>query len=420
MLASGELRLYLVWSFAAAGTLWALLSGLLLLNRLWHDHRRRRLEEITSRIESSGVAVLSLKAPTPEIRRILRTLSRRAIYRMIERPSTSDAVAAACAAFAVERWGPEQMIRDASEHDRRTKWRRLAALLALAHLRDPNAYRLLAVALEGHDRDLAGAAVLGLVRLGDHRAATILIDALRKRLYSPSRIATHLERFPVPVAHLLRPLLSDPEPQTRYWAASILGSGATDPSLLSDIVVLTGDRDASVRKVAVEALALLTDPRIPEVVLALLVDPAPFVRSAAIRALALAARALPEEAQAGVVRAIAARLADDFWEVRNAAKEALVGLGPPVWTAVAQQLDSTDAFARNGAAEVLQNIGLLDQLIATVAHGNAPDPTLTQVLGRAFEEGGPMMIDAAVARTGQERLPQVVSLLASIGLRPAT
>ena len=42
--------------------------------------------------------------------------------------------------------------------------------------------------------------------------------------------------------------------------------------------------------------------------------------------------------------------------MRTAAKDALVKLGPTTWHEVAAQLSSPDAFARNGAAEVLQNL----------------------------------------------------------------
>jgi HEAT repeat protein len=161
---------------------------------------------------------------------------------------------------------------------------------------------------------------------------------------------------------------------------------------------LTADPDPSVRKAAIETLSQFDDPAVAAVVPLRLMDDAPYVRSAAIRALARFGASLPNAERREVIQAIASRLGDDSWDVRQSAKEALVGFGPTAWKEVAKYLDSTDAFARNGAAEVLQNIGLIDELVDAAARGQSPDPGVKQVLARAFEEGGPMMVEAARER----------------------
>jgi HEAT repeat protein len=372
----GELRSYLVWCFTLVGVLWAALTALVLVNRLLYDWRQRRLQNIAG----------------------LRTLSRREVYRIIARPSTPDSVAKACAAYVMQRWGLDAIIRDATRHTRFTKWRRVSALLVLAHLDHPRAHDMLADALETRDHDLAGAAIVGLMRLGDRRAAVVLIDALRRQLYSASRIATQLERFTVDIRDLLRPLLADSQSHVRYWAASVLASAPYGASLAAEVSMLTADPDSSVRKVAIETLSQFDDPAVFAVVPLRLMDDAPYVRSAAIRALGRLGTLLPGAERREVIQAIASRLGDEAWDVRQSAKEALVSFGPPAWKEVAMHLDATDAFARNGAAEVLQNIGLIDQLVDAAASGQSSDPVVKLVLARAFEAGGAKMVEAAHAR----------------------
>ena len=76
---------------------------------------------------------------------------------------------------------------------------------------------------------------------------------------------------------------------------------------------------------------------------------------------------------------------------------------------VAHLADHPDAFARNGAAEVLQNLGILDELLAGVeveAHGERPSAAL-----RILAAGGPRLRRAAALRNGldAEQLERLAS-----------
>jgi HEAT repeat protein len=151
-----------------------------------------------------------------------------------------------------------------------------------------------------------------------------------------------------------------------------------------------------------------------------LTDPVPYVRSAAINALAQTGERTPDRARRQAIAAgIASSLADRDWSVRTTAKEALAQLGPATWRAVAAQLSSTDAFARNGAAEVLQNLGVLDWTLRGIASGVRPTDEALDVLKRALREGGVTMADAAVLRTKSEPIPDVHELLRSLDLQGA-
>src|SRR5439155_11936972 len=56
-------------------------------------------------------------------------------------------------------------------------------------------------------------------------------------------------------------------------------------------------------------------------------------------------------------------LASPRWWVRQAAKDALVELGPDVKAELVPLLDHPDPFARNSCAEVLQDLGIVDDLV---------------------------------------------------------
>jgi hypothetical protein len=76
--------------------------------------------------------------------------------------------------------------------------------------------------------------------------------------------------------------------------------------------------------------------------------------------------------------------------VRAAAKEALRGFGIGVAGALIPCLDDGDAFVRNGAAEVLQDVGFVDLLSRHDAN--------RALLERIYAAGGEGLRDAALLR----------------------
>ena len=76
--------------------------------------------------------------------------------------------------------------------------------------------------------------------------------------------------------------------------------------------------------------------------------------------------------------------------MRTAAKDALRGLGTEAVPALLSVLTHDDAFARNGAAEVLQDVGFVDFL--------ALDNPSSPLLERIYAAGGERLRHAAVER----------------------
>ena len=276
----------------------------------------------------------------------------------------------------------ERLLKRASSHrTEHGKWRRISALRTLVHARELRTRTLLRRALVDKDSDVVGAAVQLLGDLGDGWAVGELIETLRKGSYPRSRVATQLDTLMPRVGRKLLRLLRDPDPAVRFWAATLLGRC---PRFAAPrLVLLADDPDANVRAAAVESLGERGEENALATVCRRLADGEWFVRVHACRA---AGRLGGLEA----APLIAPALRDERWWVRTAAKDALRDLGPAVAGVLIPYLDDQDAFARNGAAEVLQDVGFVDALSRHGMEG--------ELLERILLAGGVGLRDAALQR----------------------
>jgi HEAT repeat protein len=388
-------------AFAIAAVLWLTTSALIVVNRLLHDRRQRRLESVSRSLMDPAVVSLPPLQRSRSLRRRLARLPRRAVYRMVADPELPDGVVEICAAHLLERVGVERMMRDAAPKSTRgRKWRRIPALLALARLRTDRVHEVLRTALADDDLDIASAAATALHRLGDGPAASILISSLGRVALPASRIATHLDEFPIPVADALRPLLADPSPEVRYWAVSLLMRYPDSTPWRSAITSLADDPHPPVRKAAMLTLGAVAPESAVVAAERNLTHAVPFVRSTAVRVLAQVAAKASDVARRQTAAKLVEALADIDWSVRATAKEGLIRLGPTVWRQVAAGLESQDAFARNGAAEVLQDLGILDWAARRVGRGE-PVGGASALVKRVLEEGGGTMSDALSLRSAR-------------------
>ena len=291
----------------------------------------------------------------------------------------------------------------------RANWRRIAALRLLAYQGYSGIVPLLGHAVNDNDSEVVGAAVAILGRIPDMKAAEILVAAIKNRQYSPSRIATYIDQFPIPIAHLLRPLLHHPDAVVRYWGVMLLARHSPTPDLERDLAALTSDPAPLVRRAAVASLTRMNVAEGVKAAQALLADPVWYVRAHAARAIAAAED--PELAPL-----VAPLLADREWWVRTAAKEALQRMGSEVWSTLVPYLDHADAFARNGAAEVLQNVGILDSLIVLEAATTRPSPAKIEMLRKIASAGGTRMAEALLDRVDADSRARVRDLLSTLGL----
>jgi len=356
--------------------MWLGLTLYVLITRIAHDVGGAILDRVQAIVIAEERASL------------LPRLPRRLVERAAADPTTPEDVAAVFAQHVLERHTAD-LIRLARG---RRRWRRIRALRILVRARWHAAAPLLAEALESGDEELAAAAVALLGEVGDQPAAEALVEALRDNRFSRSRIAAQLDVSPEPIAQQLLSLLRDPDAQVRFWGATLLGRYAGDPAVDLELTRAAADVNPSVRAASVESLAVSRAPAATTTAVALLRDPVWFVRAHAARAL--------RDLGGNTGAAVAELLADESWWVRAAAKEALEARPERALAVLMDYLDHDDEFARNGAAEVLQNTGVLDTLLAAddddiVAHGIFGNPA-----PRILQAGGSRLAASAAARNG--------------------
>lgn len=380
-----------------------------------HIERRRAeargtIATLLATLRSADVQSASLAERVAHVTPFFERVSRDMILHTAADANTSRDSFDVLATYLVDRWGIYTLVREASSHRMsRDIWRRSASLKVLFRLDHPEISGLLERAVADASSDVAS---VGLTLLGmstDPRSTGILIAALKSGRHAPSRVAVHLEHSPLRPADAYRPLLEDGDPVVRFWGANLLGEFPELGWVETALAPLVSDGDARVRKAAIQSLGKVGDAIAASAALRMLRDPAPFVRAHAARALGELDR--PEDAPA-----VAELLGDPDWWVRAAAKQSLETMGSEVWPVLMRCLDHPDEFVRNGAAEVFQNLGILDSLIVMEAASDDPSGSKIDLLRRIVSAGGMRLTDSLVERAGAAAAPRVRRLLATMGL----
>ncbi len=337
--------------------------------------------------------------------RALAGLPRRTLAGIAADASTPPAIAEAAARRLLARRRGRVVNQARSHRSDTDKWRRLAALRILSLAGSAVAKPELARALRDHDLDVVGGAVTILGARSDRGSAAMLVAALREGRYSRSRIASQLDSFATPISDLLRPLLDDPEPAVRQWGATLLAR-YPDPEIEVELATLIVDEDPQVRAAVLKSLTSNESRLAAPAAVTALSDPVWFVRVHAARALGRLGR-VDQAAE------VVTLLSDPQWWVRTAAKESLQQLGDEAAPAVLSALRSDDGFVRDGAAEVLQNIGVVDELLARL-EGSPQDELAQRTLRSIFEAGGRAVADAAIKRAAASGSARAAELLDSL------
>ena len=404
---------FLLTGAAFAVLIWAALAGYVV--RIDRKRRAARsvVREILDALNADGVRQAALEHRIEVARPLLAKISRDMILHTAADTGTPRHIFEVLARHLVDSWGLHTLYREAAFHRvTRDVWRRSASLKILFNLEHPKAYDLLESAAQGPDSDVASVAFALLGSSSNPRAVGILIEALKAGRHPASRIAVHLEHSPQRPAEAYRGLLQDENPIVRFWGATLLAQYPEYPWLEAELLPLAGDEDARVRKAAIQTLGKVGEDASAEAAVRLLRDPKPFVR-------AHAARALAELDRTDYAASVAELLGDADWWVRSAAKQSLEMMGPDVWPALMRCLDHPDGFVRNGAAEVFQNLGVLDNLIIMEAASDSPSTEKIELLRRIATAGGTRMTSSLMERVGGSTAPRVRSLLSAMGFEQA-
>jgi HEAT repeat protein len=392
--------------------LWAGLTAYVVHIDRHRTAARGVVSTLLATLQSDDVRALPVAGRLERIMPLLDRVSRDMILHTAADGGTPAAAVDALTTHLVDRWGVFTLVREASfNRASRDVWRRTASLKVLFHLNHPQIFELLTRAVDGSEADVASVALTLLGRSKDPRATDILINALKQQRQPPSRVAVHLEHSPVRPVEAYRLLLKDANPVVRFWGATLLSKCPDVEWLERELATLADDADARVRKAAVQSLGKVGHALATTVALQLLRDPAPFVRGHA-------ARALGELDRTEAAPAVAELLGDADWWVRTAAKQSLESMGPEIWPVLMRCLEHADRFVRNGAAEVFQNLGILDSLIMMEAASDDPSYAKIDLLKRIAAAGGPRMTDSLLERAGAAA-PRVRRLLDTMGFEQA-
>jgi HEAT repeat protein len=395
---------------SVAVLLWAGLSFYVL-----HIDRRRTAARsivgaVLTTLESPKVRHAAEAERVDSVGGLLEQVSRDMVLHTAADGATPPHAAGTLIKYLVDRWGIYTIVREATSHRRSHDiWRRTASLKILFQIDHPQAIELLQRAVDDESGDVASVGLTLLGRSSDPRAIGILIAALRQHRYPASRIAVHLEHSPLRPAEEYRALIADRDPVVRFWGATLLAQFPDVAWVERSLATLMDDPDARVRKAAVQSLGKVGDQLAASVAMRLLRDEAPFVR-------AHAAKALGELEHAEAAAAVAELLGDADWWVRAAAKQSLEMMGSEVWPVLMRCLDHQDGFVRNGAAEVFQNLGVLDSLIVMEAATDDPSSAKIDLLRRIAAAGGMRLTDSLIERAGEAAAPRIRRLLATMGL----
>lgn len=322
--------------------------------RAKHDVRIRVID-LARRVAGRRLAGTAFEEKV-EVDRILRRLSTKTVLRAVGSVSTRTPVARVFSRHLLRRAEPE--IRDLLDvqSDMGGCEDGIAALRVAALGGLPDADALLDRALLSSDEEVRSAAIQNLGELDSLQARRVLVESLRVGTFVRSRVAAQLEgRSPISL-RVLRPLLEDARPIARYWGAILLAPLAHEPEARDALLIAAVDDRAEVRAGAAESLRRGHSGSATQMLISLLRD-----RSA--RVCIHAARSLGRRRAVVAAKPLASLLRDSNWSVRRAAKGALVEIGGLSAAAVSPLLDGKDEFARNGAAEVLQGLGVVRGLV---------------------------------------------------------
>ncbi len=397
----------LIVAVVLAMAAWAALSAHLLAVQGRREETRATLATALTALEPLAGQPLDVRLRA--VRPLLLRASRELLMHGAADRDLPDPAFETLVALLTERWTLESLVADASaHHSGREKWRRITALRILARLADPRVIDLLARATDDADLDVAGCGLALLSRSHEGRAVELLIAALGSPRLSASRVAVYIDQSPQHLGSRLSALLDDDNPVVRQWAATLLGRYPDEP-VGPQLIGLTTDPDPRVRKAAIQTLGLIGGDGAAECAIQLLTDPASYVRAHAVRALG-------ELGRADQADRVSSLLGDGDWWVRLAARESLEMMGAEVWPVLVRHLEHRDRFVRNGAAEVVQNLGVLDSLIMMEAATDNPASAKVAMLRRIAAAGGGRFTESLVERAGPVVGPRVRRLLDTLGL----
>lgn len=254
--------------------------------------------------------------------------------------------------------------------DRRSPITQAAGISKLGMIRDSQSAGRLLEMLEKEDPEIIVASVRAFCEIGEvtlfPRFFAMLSVLLDKKLVTMKIIETSLamtgqEAIPA----LLQCGRVSKDPRIVSSILKVLGDASADNTVYNFALSHLGHGDPEVRAKALKVIAnqenahgtcsLETWPQ-------LLKDPVWFVRLQAVRAIG-------KQRCKEFIEDISSLVVDEKWQVRNAAAEALTGLGEDAIDIFLRILKSSDNYAKESICEVMQKTGFVENLLSMLDKG---------------------------------------------------
>ncbi len=255
----------------------------------------------------------------------------------------------------------------------------------LGNIGDERAVPGLSRLLESSNYRVADAALYALGKIGTQESLSEITKILdHPTRWTQDRLAAAVEAVGRPAMDLLIRNLEEGTPQTRSLSAEILAKVGGEEALPALRAALR-DANTDVRARAAAALGRLRDNGSLEPLLGALEDARWEVRSQA-------AKALGEIEEPAALSQLAKALRDSEWWVRANAAEAMRRMGEAGERELAAMLYDDDRFARETAAQALQELGVPERYLQMAEAGEDVD-SLKPLLKRMAEIGavGPLV-----------------------------
>lgn len=266
----------------------------------------------------------------------------------------------------------------------------------LGLIRHQPSWPLLVEALQDKHPDVQGVAVHSLALIGEPKSFPALVERLQAVVTEYSTpvslraVKTAVVSFPLSLAPQLLPSLLHKHRRVRFLATDVIREmvereAAREKDFVLDaeslprdlievfLTRLCVDENPDVRARSAPVVAYMSDPRATRVLLGFLEDPLWFVRLHAVRAMA-------KSKFARQVEAIAARLTDRSWMVREAAVHTMQQLGR--FDLLTQAfLGTADRYGREQIADEWQRAGVIPTLLTKYAQdsGEAEKQVVAQL-----------------------------------------
>lgn len=265
-------------------------------------------------------------------------------------------------------WGAENHGREHARLGKSGAVERAKSAENLGRIRDRESWPVLVAALSDASADVRAVALRSLGAIGEPRSFRSVVECLRSGMnngrpnFSERSARSALAGFPPEVAPELLPVLQDPNPRLREFAAAVLyellGGGPMPgvlPAPLSSLVsdALTYDPSTGVRAAATRLLGLADaeDGRASRRLAELTADTEWLVR---LRA----AQSLEARSEPHAIAALSSLMTDPNWRVREAAVHALAQQGHGGMRAAVNFLRAThDVYAAEQLAEEIGRPG---------------------------------------------------------------